>query len=168
MNAPSSSLDGSWLELVGAHETVLGPSRGHVPDIGAYRIAHLHLSPHALSLFGSVTGMPNEAESNGERPGIRKFNLALSIQVRTLLSITGQPEPDPKHDDSVHGFELSRPVAVTIAQTQELVFPDSKSKLLRVCGVSDHLRFDVLAQYVWAYGGKHAKKRFTGELYVPD
>jgi len=168
MNTSLAPPADSWLSLVETSETVLGPSRGNVPDICGFRIAYVHLSPSSLSLFGSVTGMPPEAESNGERAGVRKFNLALEISVRKLVHLSGQPELDPEHDDSMHSFELARPVALRIEKTTELVYPDAQFQLLRIDGVSTHLSFEVLAEFVHAYGGKHAKKRFAGGLYTRD
>ena len=168
MNISLTPSADSWLSLVGSSETVLGPSRGHTPDISGFRIANVHLSPASLSLFGAVTGMPEEAESNGERAGVRKFNLAFRIAVRKLVHLSGQPELDPEHDDSMHSFQLARQVALRIEETEQLVYPDAEFRLLRVEGASRHLSFEVLAEFVHAYGGKHAKKRFVGDLHVRD
>jgi hypothetical protein len=158
----------SWLSLVGSAETVLGPSRGHVPDLGEYRIACAHLSPHSLWLFGAVTGLPSEAESSGSRGEIVKFNLALDIAVHKLVRISGQPELDPEHDDSMHSFELAKPVAVSVRQTEELAWPDAKHRVLHLVATSPHFSFELLAQFVHAFGGKHAKNRFVQALPIRD
>jgi hypothetical protein len=156
----------SWLSLAGSAETVLGPSRGHVPDLGTYRIAYCNLSPNSVWLFGSVTNLPPEAESNGSRAGIVKFNLALQIVVHRLVRISGQPELDPEYDDSMHGFELAKSVAVSLRQTDELVWPEAEHRVLHLVATSPHFSFEVYAQFVHAFGGKHAKKRYLEALHV--
>jgi hypothetical protein len=166
MNAHLRPPPDSWLSLAGSAETVLGPARGHVPDIGAYRIACVHLSPHSLWLFGAVTDLPPEAESNGSRGQIVKFNLALDIAVHKLVRISGRPELDPEHDDSMHSFELAKPVAVSVRQTEQLVWPDAKHRVLHLVATSPHFRFEVFAQFLHAFGGKHAKTRYVQALHV--
>jgi hypothetical protein len=168
MNAHLLPPPGSWLSILGAAETVLGPSSGHTPDIGAYRIAYAHLSPHSLWLFGAVTGLPPGAESNGARGDISKFNLALDITVHKLVRVAGQPELDPEHDDSNHSFQLAKPVAVSVRETEELVWPDSLHRVLHLVGTSAHFNFEVFAQFVHAFGGKHAKRRFVQALPIRD
>ena len=156
----------SWLSFAGSAETVLGPSRGHVPDLCAYRIAYAHLSPHTLWLFGAVTGLPAGAESNGARRDTIKFNLALDISVHKLVQISGQPELDPELDDSMHGFELATPVAVSVRQTEELVWPDAAHRALHLVAISPHFNFELFARSVHAFGGKHAEKRFLQALHI--
>jgi hypothetical protein len=168
MSTPLQPALDSWLALVGSVETVLGPSHGHTPDLGAYRIAYAHLTPSSMWLFGSIIGLPHEAEINGSRGGVSKFNLALDISVRRLISISGQPEFDPEHDDSMHGFELARPIALSVRQTDELVWPDAKHRVLHLVAESSHFSFELLAMFVHAYGGKHAKRRFLQALHVRD
>lgn len=114
MNRPPAPSADSWLRLLGSSATVLGPSRGHTPDLGRFRIAYVHLAPYRLKLFGAVTDMPPDAEVSGERAGVRKFNLVLEISVRRLVHLSGQPVLDDAHDDSMHGFQLARPVATRI------------------------------------------------------
>lgn len=145
---------------------MLGPSRGHVPDIGAYRIAYLHLSPNSLWLFGAVTNLPPEAESSGSRGEIVKFNLALEIAIHKLVRISGQPELDPEYDDSMHGFQLAKSVSVSVRQTEELVWPDAGHRVLHLVANSPHFSFEVFAQFVHAFGGKHAKIRYVQALHV--
>lgn len=164
MNATSRT-SRSWLDLVGSAETVLGPSRGHVPDIAQYRIANIYTSPASLWLFGAVTGMSAEAESNGSKDGINKFNLALQISVRQLQHLSGNPQLDPR-GDPMHGFELALPVHVSLHKTDELVYPDREFVVLELLGKSMHLNFSVRAESVHAFGGKHARKRFTESLHV--
>jgi hypothetical protein len=166
MNATPEHARTSWLQLLGSPQEVLGPSRGHVPDLAAYRVAYVYCSPSSLWLFGSVTGMPAESESNGERNGVRKFNLALDVSPREIVELSGSPMLDAAHDDSTHSFELALPVVVTIEPTAELVWPDAEHKVLALHGTSSHLNFRVRAMFVRAYGGKHARKRFVDALHV--
>jgi hypothetical protein len=166
MNVTPEHARGSWLQLLGSPQEVLGPSKGHVPDLAAYRIAYVYCAPHSLWLFGSVTGMPAESESNGERNGLRKFNLALDVSPREIVELSGSPMLDAAHDDSMHSFELALPVVVTIEPTAELVYPDSEFKVLVLQGSSSHLSFRVRATFVRAHGGKHARKRFVDALHV--
>ena len=151
----------SWLALVGSPATVLGPSRGHTPDINRYRIASINLSPQSLWLYGAVTDMPEASECNGERSGITKFNLALQISLRELLSFSGQPLLEPELDDSNHGFELALPVAVSIERTTELVWSHADHRVFEVVASSEHLRFHAKAEFIFAHGGKHAPKRYS-------
>lgn len=155
----------SWLDLVGSAATVLGPSRGHVPDIAQYRISRMHLSPASLWLFGAVTDMPAEAESNGSKDGISKFNLALQVAVRHIQHINGTPQLDPR-DDSMHNFELALPVHVSLHKTDERVYPDRELVVLEFLGKSPHLNFSVRAEFVHAYGGKHARQRFVESMHL--
>jgi hypothetical protein len=154
----------SWLTLVGSAESVLGPSRGHTPNLSEYRIENAFLSSRSLWLFGSVTGLPREAESNGIRGELSKFHIALDISIHKLLSLSGTPELDSELDDSMHGFSLARPVALSISVTEELVWPDGDHRILRLVAKSAHFTFDLTAQSVTAYGGKHARKRFSQML----
>ncbi len=121
MNTTPALPTESWLSLIGSPVTVLGPSRGHVPDLSKYRIAQIYLSDQSLWLYGAVTGLPDEAECNGELNGITKFNLAIELSLRELVSFSGYPELDGEYDDSMHGFELALPVDMCIAKTEELV-----------------------------------------------
>jgi hypothetical protein len=168
MNTRLQPPPGSWLTYVGSAETVLGPSHGHTPDLGAYRVACAYLSPSSLWLFGAVTGLPPDAEINGACGEMVKFNLALDISVSKLIQISGQPELDPEHDDSMHGFELARPIALSIRETDELVWPTAKHRVLHLSAVSAHFSFELFAMSVHAYGGKHAKRRFVQVLHRRD
>lgn len=165
MNTPAQSEAVSWLTHVGSAATVLGPSRGHVPNLCEYRIACVHLAPWSMWLFGAVTGMPPEVESSGEKNGMSKFNLALQVSVRQVLSFSGMPQLD-SGDDSNHGFQLAKPVAVRIRETDEPVWPDSVHRILELSAESLHLNFEVRAEFIHGYGGKHALKRFEGGLNV--
>ena len=156
----------SWLDLVGSREAVLGPSRGHVPDLSSFRIARLYVSPDSMWMFGCVTGMPPEAESNGELNGLRKFNLALQVSLQQVLSLSGRPELDSQHDDCMHGFELALPVRVTAQRTSSGSSSSSPNGELELIGISQHLNFRVHAWFVHAFGGKHARKRFTEAFHV--
>ena len=51
MNTRVANSADSWLALVGSATAVLGPSRGHIPDLGAFRIAYMHLTPAHLWLY---------------------------------------------------------------------------------------------------------------------
>lgn len=144
MNAHLQPSSDSWLALVGSAQTVLGPSRGHTPDLRAYRVAYAHLSPSALWLFGAVTNVPPPAENNDYRGALAKFNLALQITVRQFVRISGQPGLDPEHDDSMHSFELGKPAAVKIRQTDELVWPQAQHRVLHLVGESPHFGFELL------------------------
>jgi hypothetical protein len=163
---PSTPSIDSWLHLVGSSDTVLGPSRGHTPDISAFRIAYVYFSLKNIWLYGSVIGLPDEAESNGARGDITKFNLALNISVSQLIALEGLPELDAEYDDSMHNFQLARPVLLKIEETNMPLYPGAKNKVLRVTGHSEHLNFEMLAEYIDAYGGKHAKGRFEDSFHV--
>jgi hypothetical protein len=164
MNTTPVTATMSWIQLIGSPQTVLGPSRGHVPDLTEYRISNLHFSPHALWIYGAVTGLPIDAECNGENRGLRTFNLALDVSVREVRALSGQPQLDPDYDDTNHGFQAAMPVAVSIAKTDELVYPDGNFRVLQVVAASTHLRFDLRANFITAYGGKHAHKRYADAL----
>ena len=165
LRAPVSS----WSALpAGLPQTVSGPSKGFAPDLDSYRVACLHLSPQTLWLFGAIADMPAETECNGERNGLRKFNLAMQFSVRQLVYLHGAPVLDPEHDDSMHGFQLALPVSVQITRTPEPIHQGSEHHVLSVVGTSAHLNIRILAEFVDAYGGKHAKKRFMEAMQVRD
>ena len=105
---------------------------------------------------------------NGSRIGVSKFNLALEISVRKLVQLEGQPELDAAHDDSMHNFQLAKPVTTCINRTDELVWPDAEHRVLHVLGRSSHLSFELFANFVHAFGGKHAKKRFEGGIHIRE
>jgi len=168
MNTHSTPAPGSWLACTSSPATVLGPSRGHTPDLGAYRIAYAHLTPFTLWLFGALLGLPPEAEINGTRGELSKFNLALQLSIKSLVNFSGKPELDPEHDDSMHGFQLAKPVNLSILQTNELVWPDAEHRVLHVQAHSPHFSFELFAMFVRGYGGKHAKRQFTQALHVPN
>jgi hypothetical protein len=169
MNTPFlAAVADSWLTYTGTPESVLGPSHGWVPPLGEYRIASLHLRSHALWLFGAVVGLPGAASANGERNGVRKFNLALHVSLNRLVNMQGAPELDGSLDDSMHSFEMASPVSVSIERTEEPLHPGSTHRILLVRGQAKHLNFIAYASSVDAFGGKHAAKRFAEAFYLRD
>ncbi len=110
--------------------------------------------------------MPPDAEVSGEKDGVVKFNLALQVHVRALRQLSGNIELD-QLDDSMHGFELALPVQVTLRATDELTYPWASNFVLELRGKSKHLNFDIAAESVFAYGGKHARKRFLDACRLP-
>lgn len=168
MNTRVANSADSWLALVGSANAVLGPSRGHIPDLGAFRIAYMHLTPAQLWLYGAVTGIPSGIGHGNASASAEKFNLALDVSLKRLIKISGQPELDSELDDSMHGLQLAKPVAVNIRQVDELVLPDEQHRVLHITGESSHFGFELFANFVSAYGGKHAKTRFLQSLSVRD
>lgn len=168
MNMHVANSADSWLALVGSATGVLGPSKGHIPDLGAFRIAYMHLTPAHLWLCGAVTGLPSGIGYGNASSSAEKFNLSLDVSLNRLIRISGQPELDPEFDDSMHGFQLAKPVAVNIRQVDELVWPDAQHRVLHITGESSHFSFEIFANFIGAFGGKHAKTRFLQSLSVRD
>lgn len=156
----------SWVDYSIDRNAVLGPCRGNVPDLHAYRISRIFTTCVGFYLFGSVTDLPSTVPSQGnpdiaQEHGVYPVNLTLIFYLDQVTNMQGSPVHSDI-DDCNHGYELYKPVKVSIERIER--DPSTPLQLLRVTARSSHLGFELTADGLEARAGRDAMELFKSRI----